>query len=114
MNSLARFVSILLILVPGRGARVPTASWAIVPGPSMSTPRSGHTATLLSNGKVPLAGGMVRNRAFLSSTELFDPAARTFSPGPAMRVARVGQAAAKLALRRNPDRGGLEPGRADG
>lgn len=41
-------------------------------------PRSGHTATLLSNGKVLLAGGVNGNGA-LNSAELYDPIQRTFS-----------------------------------
>ena len=40
---------------------------------SMLEPRSGHTATLLPNGKVLIAGGMRRNQDFYKSTELYDP-----------------------------------------
>ena len=39
----------------------------------MLEPRSGHSATLLPNGKVLIAGGMRRNQDFYRSAELYDP-----------------------------------------
>ena len=45
----------------------------------MLSPRSGHTATLLPNGKVLIAGGMRRNQDFYKSAELYDPATGKFS-----------------------------------
>ena len=54
------------------------------PGPfaptgSMITARVGHSATLLPNGKVLIAGGAGSGAAALISAELYDPATRTFS-----------------------------------
>ena len=46
-----------------------TATWGV--SASLNTARSGHTATLLPNGKVLVAGGSSGND-FLSSAELFD------------------------------------------
>jgi hypothetical protein len=63
----------------------------IAPTGSMGAARSGHTATVLSDGKVILAGGGN------SSAELFDPATAAFLPTGAMSVARSGAAASLLA-----------------
>jgi WD40 repeat protein len=58
--------------------------------------RSGHSATLLPNGKVLIAGGMRRNQDFYSSAELFDPATGKFQPTGSMAIARVGHASVLL------------------
>src|SRR5579863_10087491 len=44
----------------------------------MLEPRSGHTATLLSDGRVLIVGGMRRNQDFYRSAEFFDPATGKF------------------------------------
>lgn len=62
----------------------------------MLQPRSGHTATLLRDGKVLIAGGMRRNQDFYSSAELYDPATGTFKSTGSMTIARVGHAAVLL------------------
>jgi hypothetical protein len=75
---------------------------------NMSGPRAAHTATLLNDGRVLIAGG---NTMFavvsvgnyitvfstaLNTTEIFDPVTNTFSPGPVMSTARLGHEAVKL------------------
>ena len=69
---------------------------SVSPASPMLEPRSGHTATLLQDGKVLIAGGMRRNQDFYTSAELYDPATRTFQATGAMTVARVGHAAVLL------------------
>ncbi len=54
-------------------------------GSTMSSGRYGHTAVIL-DGKVVIAGGA--NAAVLATTEIYNPAAGTFSPGPSMANAR--------------------------
>ena len=74
------------------------------PGPSMSTGRAGHTATVIisgkNTGKILIAGGVnsdgVNPVATLSSTELYDPATNTFAPGPKMNLARADAVAVQL------------------
>jgi len=55
---------------------------------SMNNPRVWPSATVLSNGKVLLAGGDNYN-GVLSSCELFDPATGTWTPTGSMNAARI-------------------------
>ena len=79
-------------------ASAPGSSTAgsVTAGPSMLEPRSGHSATLLPDGKVLIAGGMRRNQDFYKSTELYDPAKGKFERAGDMTMARVGHAAVLL------------------
>src|ERR1700730_14955378 len=62
----------------------------------MLEPRSGHTATLLPDGKVLIVGGMRRNQDFYRSSELYDLATGKFQATGDMAIARVGHAAVLL------------------
>jgi hypothetical protein len=62
----------------------------------MGTERAAHTATLLQNGKVLIAGGF-NNTDVLATAELFDPATGTFTPTGAMTTARFSHTATLLA-----------------
>ena len=67
---------------------------------SMATARGGHTATLLSNGKVLVAGGLINLSSaavcVASSAELYDPATGTFAPTGDMGAARVEHTATRM------------------
>jgi Galactose oxidase, central domain/Kelch motif len=62
--------------------------------PPMSRTRMGHTATLLTDGRVLAIGGY--NGAYERSVEFFDPATRRFSPAGALHVGRSGHTATLL------------------
>ena len=64
---------------------------------SMATARRFHTATLLGNGKVLVAGGEDAGATAFSSAELYDPTTGTFSPTKgSMTAPRVGHTATLL------------------
>jgi hypothetical protein len=67
--------------------------------PMFSTHRFFHTATLLEGGKVLLAGGAAPSVSDfpVSSVDLYDPAADTFTPGAGMTSPRLRHTATLLA-----------------
>jgi len=69
---------------------------SLAPASPMLEPRSGHSATLLPDGKVLIVGGMRRNQEFYKSAELYDPATGRFQRTGEMSVGRVGQVAVLL------------------
>jgi hypothetical protein len=68
------------------------------PTGSMKVARQGHTATVLSNGQVLVAGGSqnIGFRSELASAEIYDPNAGTFREIGAMTTPREGHAATLL------------------
>jgi N-acetylneuraminic acid mutarotase len=75
-----------------------TATWTVTG--SMSTGRVLHTATLLDNGKVLVAGGYNGGSRYgnisFSSAELYDPATRTWSLTGSLNARRLGHTMTKL------------------
>ena len=72
-------------------------SWAFTG--NLNTPRYGHTATLLANGKVLVVGGLERTLAPFSvtdSAELYDPATGTWSRTGNLNTGRIGHTATLL------------------
>ena len=63
---------------------------------SLNTARQNHTATLLRNGKVLVAGGSDDNGSVLTSAELYDPATETWVATGSMAMPRAGHFAFAL------------------
>jgi len=64
---------------------------------TMVQARQQHTATLLADSRVLIAGGYRGNICFTASAELFDPVTRTFSSTGSMLSERVGHTTSLLA-----------------
>ena len=73
-----------------------TGTW--IPTGSMSIARTNHTATLLDNGKVLVAGGYIGSYSgpYLASAELYDPVTEAWSTTGNMNVARYDHSATLL------------------
>ena len=102
-GSMTRFTSISLGLVPlfallltGASSSTTTEVGRVMRTASMHERRADHTATLLPDGRVLIAGGMVENGVFLNSAELFDPGKGMFTATASMQSRRVGHSATLL------------------
>ncbi len=75
-----------------------TNSWTRIP--DMASARRVHTATLLPNGRVLIAGGNGDNQSdnrTSSSTEIYDPATNAWTAGPPLATGRLFHTATLLA-----------------
>jgi Galactose oxidase, central domain len=94
---------ILLLVVAGQGSPAAAqSSGTFTATGNMTTARSSHTATLLHNGKVLIAGGeslttLMNSASPLATAELYDPKTGTFSPTGDMTTARRRHTATLLA-----------------
>jgi Galactose oxidase, central domain/Bacterial Ig-like domain (group 2) len=59
------------------------------PAGDLGGPRAGHTATLLPDGKVLIAGGLTGNSLPSATAEIYDPVAGTFTPTGSMSTGRA-------------------------
>lgn len=83
--ALATLLFQLSVLLPAEAASVPATG-------SLITPRVDHTASLLPNGKVLVAGGTANSNfanVFISSAELYNPATGTWQATGAMNTSRA-------------------------
>ena len=87
----------------GRGSTLqpppPADSFTVVT--NMNSPRSGHTATRLNDGRVLIAGGSpglapAGITSVLATSELFDPASKSFAQSATMATSRFGHSAVRL------------------
>jgi hypothetical protein len=66
------------------------------PTGTLNMARYAHTATLLSDGRVLVTGGLERDRVALNSAEIYDPKAGQFSLAGPMTTKRTGHTATLL------------------
>ena len=99
-----------LVVVPEVKAHeaVPVGTWTATG--SMITARYGHTATLLGNGTVLVAGGQNTAGQALATAELYDPTAGTWTATGSMITARYGHTATLLSDGRVLVAGGQDKG----
>ena len=71
-----------------------------IPMPSMATPRWGHSATVLRDGRVLVAGGVhvagCCEYTAHAQTEIYNPISNAWTAGPTMRTARYSHTATLL------------------
>src|SRR5437773_4925582 len=101
-NFKANLLMVLLVLgVPigakliMQNARAATSQQVQATDP-MSVARHDHTATLLTNGTVLIAGGLDASNAVVALAEVYDPSTNGSSSVGDMRAARVGHTATLL------------------
>jgi hypothetical protein len=90
--SLLGITLLVSLLASATNVKAQQQGWSVTG--SLDTPRTGHTATLLANGKVLVVGGF--NVTGIGSAELYDPATGTWSLTGDLNTARSGHSATLL------------------
>src|SRR5438309_1874432 len=90
-NPACLIIAVLLMMLAASTAGADPTPLTAKTGSMLAT-RAQHTATLLRNGKVLIAGG-VNASAVLASAELYDPATGAFSATGSMTAPRVNHTA---------------------
>jgi uncharacterized protein (DUF2147 family) len=93
LSGLAVFCALVLLAV---ATGTPAMPGTLVPTGNTRVARFSHTATLLRNGKVLVAGGMTRNGVWLDSAELYDPSSGRFRAISRLHSQRAGATATLL------------------
>src|SRR4029079_1083241 len=91
--------SLFLLLLAGSTALMQSAragSFQFAPTGNLITARAAHTATLLPNDKVLVAGGINFSDGYLSGAELYDPTTGTWSQTGSLNAPRSGHTATLL------------------
>ena len=78
---------IVSMLALGSAPRMSTIGSVVAVGNTI-VPRFSHTATLLPNGKVLIAGGTHRNETIQATAEIYDPVTGRFVPAGTLVSAR--------------------------
>jgi hypothetical protein len=92
----ARFLCLLIVGVSGGATVFAQPSGTFTRTGDMTAARSFHTATLLPDGRVVVAGGSTDSRSSLTSAELYDPRSGTFRPTGDMTTGRRGHTSTLL------------------
>src|SRR6266404_5515514 len=88
--------SLVAIGAVSTAAPAPAGSGGFNSTGSMNIARVNHTATLLSNGEVLVAGGNNNTTGYLSSAELYNPLTGKWTLTGSMAIARTGHEAVLL------------------
>ena len=92
---LAALITVGLVAATATPALAQSSGTWMMTG-SLNTPRCAHTATLLQNGLVLVAGGESASSTILSSAELYDPSTAKWTVTGSMSTARMQHTATLL------------------
>ena len=74
-----------------------SSSEQVKPLDNLAVPRTGHTATALSDGRILITGGRDADGNLVAASEIFDPETQTSSASATLNTARVDHSATVLA-----------------